>query len=109
MIHSTLTEAHNGKCLLVDMGAFYLLEFAKTLCQPFVGSAVHGGLHVLQVVPQTLAMRMLVFPLLDNTFKVSINFTLTSENLCYVSECYQKSKIMEKSDHIHLYTRNLTL
>lgn len=72
MVQSTLTEAHNGKCLLVDMGAFHMVEFAKTLCLPFLGAAVHGGVHVLQVVPQTLAMRMLVFPVLDNTFKVSL-------------------------------------
>ena len=70
MVQSTLTEAHNGKCLLVDMGAFHLAEFAKSLCMPFVGSAVHGGVPVLQVVPQTLAMRMLVFAPLDGTFKV---------------------------------------
>lgn len=75
MVQSTLTEAHNGKCLLVDMGAFHLVEFAKTLCMPLLGSAVHGGVHVLQVVPQTLSMRMLLFPVLDNTFKVGCTDT----------------------------------
>ena len=84
MVQSTLTEAHNGKCLLVDMGAFHLVEFAKTLCLPFMGSAVHGGVHVLQVVPQTLAMRMLVFAALDNTFKVHLCFT-SANAVCQVA------------------------
>ena len=59
-------------CAIVDMGAFHLAEFAHTLCLPIVGSAVHGGVHVIQVVSQKLALRMLMIPPLDNTFKVSL-------------------------------------
>jgi len=69
MVMST-SEQSSGKALMVDMGAFHLAEFAQTLCLPFVGSAVHGGVHVVQVVSQLLAMRMLMIPALDDTFKV---------------------------------------
>ena len=69
MVMST-SEQSSGKALMVDMGAFHLAEFAQTLCLPFVGSAVHGGVHVVQVVSQPLAMRMLMIPALDDTFKV---------------------------------------
>lgn len=69
MVMST-SEQSSGKALMVDMGAFHLAEFAHTLCLPFVGSAVHGGVHVVQVVSQLLAMRMLMIPALDDTFKV---------------------------------------
>ncbi|DBA84440.1 TPA: hypothetical protein ACH3X1_006072 [Trebouxia sp. C0004] len=73
MVMSTSVQG-SGKALMVDMGAFHLAEFAKTLCLPFVGSAVHGGLHVVQVVSQPLAMRMLMIPALDDTFKVAPTF-----------------------------------
>ena len=72
MVMST-SEQSSGKALMVDMGAFHLAEFAQTLCLPFVGSAVHGGLHVVQVVSQFLAMRMLMIPALDDTFKVCLS------------------------------------
>ena len=71
MVMSRTTEA-GSICQLVDMGAFHLAEFAQTLCLPFVGSAVHGGVHVVQVVAQKLAIRMLMVPPLDDTFKVCI-------------------------------------
>ncbi len=72
MVMSTSVQG-SGNALMVDMGAFHLAEFAQTLCLPFVGSAVHGGLHVVQVVSQPLAMRMLMIPALDDTFKVCRN------------------------------------
>ena len=71
MVMST-TLQNSSKCAIVDMGAFHLAEFAQTLCLPIVGSAVHGGVHVVQVVSQKLALRMLMVPPLDNTFKVSL-------------------------------------
>ncbi|KAA6421082.1 MAG: serine threonine kinase [Trebouxia sp. A1-2] len=73
MVMSTSVQG-SGKALMVDMGAFHLAEFAQTLCLPFVGSAVHGGVHVVQVVSQPLAMRMLMIPALDDTFKVAPTF-----------------------------------
>lgn len=69
MVRSTSTQG-KSKALMVDMGAFHLAEFAHTLCLPFVGSAVQGGVHVVQVVSQMLAMRMLMVTPLDDTFKV---------------------------------------
>ena len=71
------TSEQSSVCLLVDMGAFHLAEFAQTLCLPFVGSAVHGGVHVVQVVSQKLAVRMLMVAPLDDTFKVRINMNST--------------------------------
>ena len=66
------TSEQGSICLLVDMGSFHLAEFAQSLCLPFVGSAVHGGVHVVQVVSQKLAVRMLMVPPLDDTFKVCV-------------------------------------
>ena len=70
MVNSTITQTGGTPCLLVDMGAFHLAEFAATLCRPFVGSAVHGGVHMLQIQSAKLSTRMFVFPVLNSTFKV---------------------------------------
>ena len=71
MVNSTVSETGGLRCILVDMGCFYLAEFGATLCQPFVGSAVHGGVHMLQIQSTKLQPRLLMFPLLNSTFKVS--------------------------------------
>ncbi|KAL3134262.1 hypothetical protein ABBQ38_006526 [Trebouxia sp. C0009 RCD-2024] len=60
-------------CALIDMGAFYLAEFASKQCCPIEGAAVHGGLHVLQVVAPCHMCRLLHFPLLSQTIKVLSN------------------------------------
>lgn len=52
------------------MGAFYLAEFADSHCRPIEGSAVHGGIHVLQIVAPSLLSRLLYFPPLSQSFKV---------------------------------------
>ncbi len=70
MVNSTMVETGGTPCILADMGAFHLAEFAHTLCRPFVGSAVHGGIHILQIGPMKLHSRMLTFPTLNSTFKV---------------------------------------
>ncbi len=70
MVHSTIAETGGTPCILCDMGAFHLAEFARTLCRPFVGSAVHGGIHILQIASTKLLQRMLTFPTLNSTFKV---------------------------------------
>ena len=57
-------------CELIDMGAFYLAEFAQKQCCPIEGSAVHGGMHVLQVLAPSHRSRLLHFPPLSQTFKV---------------------------------------
>ncbi len=74
-----MAETGGTPCILADMGAFHLAEFAHTLCRPFVGSAVHGGIHILQIGSMKLHPRMLTFPTLNSTFKVffaAINFRL---------------------------------
>lgn len=70
MVNSTVLQRGGTPCILADGGAFHLAEFARTLCPPFVGSAVHGGIHILQIQSSKLALRMLVFPALKSTFKV---------------------------------------
>ena len=87
MVMSRTTEA-GSICQLVDMGAFHLAEFAQTLCLPFVGSAVHGGVHVVQVVAQKLAMRMLMVPPLDDTFKACSSPAMHAK--------YVRAKTMQK-------------
>ena len=70
MVNSTIAGTGGTPCILCDMGAFHLAEFARTLCRPFVGSAVHGGIHILQIGSMKLHPRMLTFPTLNSTFKV---------------------------------------
>ena len=70
MVNSTIEERGGTPCILADAGAFHLAEFARTLCRPFEGSAVHGGIHILQIESTKLAPRMLAFPTLKSTFKV---------------------------------------
>ncbi|DBA68431.1 TPA: hypothetical protein ACH3X2_013731 [Trebouxia sp. C0005] len=74
MVNSTMAETGAMPCVLCDMGAFHLAEFADTLCRPFVGSAVHGGIHILQIGSMKLHPRMLTFPTLNSTFKVAPTF-----------------------------------
>lgn len=66
-----LTPEKDTECVLVDTGMFHLVEFANTLCLPYVGSAVHGGIHMLQLCPRKLSPRMLMVKKLDATRKVS--------------------------------------
>ena len=70
MVNSTNAETGDLRHIMCDMGCFYLSEFGRTLCQPIVGSAVHGGIHMLQIQPVKLASRLLLFPALNGTFKV---------------------------------------
>lgn len=56
--------------MVVDMGAFNLVEFAKTLGLPAPGLSVTGGIHVLQILSHSLAGRAAVFAPLDVTNKV---------------------------------------
>ena len=70
MVNSTVLQTGGTPCILADGGAFHLAEFARTLCTPFVGSAVHGGIHILQIQSTKLAPRMVLFPALKSTFKV---------------------------------------
>ena len=70
MVHSPVMEICGTPCMLCDMGAFYLVEFAKTLCRAYVGSAVHGGIHVVQISSMKLSSRLLTFAPLNSQFKV---------------------------------------
>lgn len=70
MINSTVIETGGTLCVVIDMGAYHLAEFAKTLCRPYVGSAVHGGIHILQVVSRKLQPRTLTFPTFSTASKV---------------------------------------
>lgn len=58
--------------MVVDMGAFNLVEFAKTLGLPAPGLSVTGGIHVLQILSHSLAGRAAVFAPLDVTNKVCL-------------------------------------
>lgn len=62
---------------LIDMGAFYLAEFASKQCCPIEGAAVHGGLHVLQVMAPSHLGRLQYFPPLSPTIKVLPGSLLT--------------------------------
>ena len=68
----TDTVQQRALCELIDMGAFYLAEFASKQCCPIEGSAVHGGLHVLQVVIPSQMGRLLHFPRLSQICKVPL-------------------------------------
>ena len=68
--------AQNSVCELLDMGAFYLAEFADGCCRPIEGSAVHGGVHVLQIMPFTLQDRLLFLPPLSQSLKVCASMAL---------------------------------
>ncbi len=56
--------------MVVDMGAFNLIEFVKTLGMPAPGLSVTGGVHVLQIISHSLAGRAIMFAPLDATNKV---------------------------------------
>ena len=87
----------NSVCELIDMGAFYLAEFADSHCRPIEGSAVHGGIHVLQVVAPSLMSRLMHFAPLSQTFKVCMprRPTCTLAPLPYCS-------VMEMKWHNHM-------
>ena len=57
-------------CELLDMGAFYLADFADKQCCPIEGAAVHGGIHIMQIVMPSMLARCMQFPPLSTTFKV---------------------------------------
>lgn len=59
--------------MVVDMGAFNLTEFVKTLGMPAPGLSVTGGVHVLQILSHSLAGRATMFAPLDATNKVCIS------------------------------------
>ena len=67
---TSLVPEQPGECILVDMGAWHLAEFAHSLGLPYEGSAVHGGIHVLQMCSSQLVPRMNMFPRLLSTNKV---------------------------------------
>ena len=70
MVRSSAPANQPASCMVVDMGAFNLVEFAKTLGMPAPGLSVTGGVHVLQILSHSLADRATVFAPLDGTNKV---------------------------------------
>ena len=58
MVNSTIAETGGTPCILCDMGAFHLAEFANTLCRPFIGSAVHGAPDSVQASFTNVAFTM---------------------------------------------------
>ena len=70
MVRSSAPVNQPASCMVVDMGAFNLVEFAKTLGMPAPGLSVTGGVHVLQILSHSLADRATVFAPLDGTNKV---------------------------------------
>ena len=57
-------------CELLDMGAFFLADFADKQCCPIEGAAVQGGIHIMQIVMPSMLARCMQFPPLSTTFKV---------------------------------------
>ena len=78
---TSLVPEQPGECILVDMGAFHLAEFAHSLGQPFEGSAVHGGIHIVQMCSSQLVPRMVMFPRLPSTCKVTSAVRLVYQSL----------------------------
>ena len=70
MVRSSTPTSQPASCMVVDMGAFNLVEFVKTLGLPAPGLSVTGGVHVLQILSHSLAARATVFAPLDATNKV---------------------------------------
>lgn len=58
--------------MVVDMGAFNLTEFVKTLGEPQPGLSVIGGVHVMQILSHNLAGRATLFDPLEPTNKASL-------------------------------------
>ena len=77
MVRSSAPVSQPASCMVVDMGAFNLIEFVKTLGEPQPGLSVIGGVHVLQILSHSLAARATAFAPLDATNKVS-DLMLTS-------------------------------
>lgn len=70
MVRSSAPVNQPASCMVVDMGAFNLVEFVKTLGMPAPGLSVTGGVHVLQILSHSLADRATMFAPLDGTNKV---------------------------------------
>ena len=70
MVRSSTPSNQPASCMVVDMGAFNLVEFAKTLGLSAPGLSVTGGVHVLQILSYSLAARATEFAPLDATNKV---------------------------------------
>ena len=71
-LSASTDTGHSSACQLIDMGAFYLAEFVDTHCRPIEGSAVQGGIHVLQIMPPSLLARLLYIAPLTQTCKVGL-------------------------------------
>ena len=71
MVRSSSPVSQPASCMVVNMGAFNLIEFVKTLGEPQPGLAVIGGVHVLQILSHSLAGRATAFAPLDVTNKVN--------------------------------------
>ncbi|DBA91536.1 TPA: hypothetical protein ACH3X1_003159 [Trebouxia sp. C0004] len=74
MVRSSTPVSQPVSCMVVDMGAFNLVEFVKTLGMPAPGLSVTGGVHVLQILSDSLADRATVFAPLDGTNKIAHTF-----------------------------------
>ncbi|DBA93395.1 TPA: hypothetical protein ACH3X2_003664 [Trebouxia sp. C0005] len=74
MVRSSTPVNQPASCMVVDMGAFNLVEFVKTLGMPAPGLSVTGGVHVLQILSHSLAARATAFAPLDGTNKISHTF-----------------------------------
>ena len=70
MVRSSTPGSQPASCMVVDMGAFNLVEFVRTLGMPAPGLSVTGGVHVLQILSHSLAGRATMFAPLDGTNKV---------------------------------------
>ena len=70
MVRSSTPGNLQAPCMVVDMGAFNLVEFVRTLGIPAPGLSVTGGVHVLQILSHSLATRATMFAPLDATNKV---------------------------------------
>ena len=72
MVRSSSPQSQPASCMVVDMGAFNLTEFVKTLGEPQPGLSVTGGVHVMQILSHSLAGRATLFDPLEPTNKASL-------------------------------------
>ena len=66
-------SGQNAVCELLDMGAYYMADFVESHGRPIEGSAVHGGIHVLQIMPLMLMGRLLFNPRMSQTNQVLLS------------------------------------
>ena len=103
MVQSGGKEQH-ALCELVDQGAYYLTEFADKQCCPLEGAAVHGGLHILQLLAASHIGRIVYFPPMSQTFKVQYLCPQPLKDSFHASVCASVHTSVRPSVHLFFRT-----